>query len=41
MSSTLTRPVAPAGPVRTGGPGRRTRILALPEARWAAAALLL
>ncbi|MET8743017.1 heavy metal translocating P-type ATPase [Streptomyces sp. NPDC004728] len=41
MSSTLTRPVAPAGPVRTGGLGRRTRILALPEARWAAAALLL
>ncbi|MFC9755771.1 heavy metal translocating P-type ATPase [Streptomyces sp. NPDC056921] len=41
MSFTLTRPVAPAGPVRTGGPGRRTRILALPEARWAAAALLL
>ncbi|SCF78726.1 heavy metal-(Cd/Co/Hg/Pb/Zn)-translocating P-type ATPase, partial [Streptomyces sp. Ncost-T10-10d] len=41
MSSTLTRPVAPAGQVRTGGPGRRTRILALPEARWAAAALLL
>ncbi|MER5610985.1 heavy metal translocating P-type ATPase [Streptomyces sp. NPDC002215] len=41
MSSTLTRPVAPVGPVRTGGPGRRTRILALPEARWAAAALLL
>ncbi|MFE7263429.1 heavy metal translocating P-type ATPase [Streptomyces sp. NPDC057592] len=41
MSSTLTRPVAPAGPVRTGGSWRRTRILALPEARWAAAALLL
>ncbi|MGQ7753969.1 heavy metal translocating P-type ATPase [Streptomyces sp. WC2508] len=41
MSSTLTRPAAPAGPVRTGGSGRRTRILALPEARWAAAALLL
>ncbi|MFF1349093.1 heavy metal translocating P-type ATPase [Streptomyces sp. NPDC058322] len=41
MSSTLTRPAAPPGPVRTGGSGRRTRILALPEARWAAAALLL
>ncbi|MFG3527096.1 heavy metal translocating P-type ATPase [Streptomyces sp. NPDC047917] len=41
MSSTLTRPAAPAGPVRTRGAGRRTRILALPEARWAATALLL
>ncbi|MEU2672996.1 heavy metal translocating P-type ATPase [Streptomyces sp. NPDC007164] len=41
MSSTLTRPAAPTGPARTGADGRRTRILDLPEARWAAAALLL
>ncbi|MEV5202453.1 heavy metal translocating P-type ATPase [Streptomyces sp. NPDC053720] len=41
MSSTLTRPAAPTGPARTGVDGRRTRILDLPEARWAAAALLL
>ncbi|MFJ1696907.1 heavy metal translocating P-type ATPase [Streptomyces sp. NPDC088252] len=42
MSSTLTRPAAPAGPVRDAvAAGRRTRILALPEARWAAAALVL
>jgi heavy metal translocating P-type ATPase len=41
MSSTLTRP-APPGTVReTGAPPRRTRIFALPEARWAAAALAL
>lgn len=33
------RPRPPPGP--NGGSGRRTRILALPEARWAAAALLL
>ncbi|MFB6985521.1 MULTISPECIES: heavy metal translocating P-type ATPase [unclassified Streptomyces] len=42
MSSTLTRPAAPASPVRDAvAAGRRTRILALPEARWAAAALVL
>ncbi|MBL1117890.1 heavy metal translocating P-type ATPase [Streptomyces sp. 110] len=42
MSSTLTRPVAPPGVVRDPvAPGRRTRIFALPEARWAAAALVL
>jgi len=42
MSSTLTRP-APAGDaVREAvPPRRRTRILALPEARWAAASLVL
>ncbi|MGW3165523.1 heavy metal translocating P-type ATPase [Streptomyces sp. NPDC001142] len=43
MSSTLTRP-APVGDaaVRDAvAPGRRTRIFALPEARWAAAALVL
>ncbi|MFB7455161.1 heavy metal translocating P-type ATPase [Streptomyces sp. NPDC056188] len=43
MSSTLTRP-APAGDaaVRDGvAPRRRTRIFALPETRWAAAALVL
>ncbi|WP_030901117.1 heavy metal translocating P-type ATPase [Streptomyces sp. NRRL F-5126] len=42
MSSTLTRP-APAGDaVRDAvAPRRRTRILALPEARWAAASLVL
>ncbi|MFF8913187.1 heavy metal translocating P-type ATPase [Streptomyces sp. NPDC015032] len=40
MSFTLTRPAASAEPVRDADPaGRRTRILALPEARWAAAAL--
>ncbi|MEE1806356.1 heavy metal translocating P-type ATPase [Streptomyces sp. BE133] len=42
MSSTLTRPSSTAGPVRDAvAAGRRTRILALPEARWAAAALAL
>ncbi|WP_327365460.1 heavy metal translocating P-type ATPase [Streptomyces sp. NBC_01217] len=42
MSFTLTRPAPPAGPVRdTVAARRRTRILALPEARWAAAALVL
>nr|BFD86840.1 heavy metal translocating P-type ATPase [Streptomyces sp. Xyl84] len=43
MSSTLTRP-APAGDAALRdavAPRRRTRILALPEARWAAAALVL
>jgi heavy metal translocating P-type ATPase len=43
MSSTLTaRPSPLAGAVRDGvAPRRRTRIFALPEARWAAAALVL
>ncbi|MER6694743.1 HAD-IC family P-type ATPase, partial [Streptomyces minutiscleroticus] len=42
MTSTLTRPAPPGGAVRdVVAPRRRTRILALPEARWAAAALLL
>ncbi|MFD4858008.1 heavy metal translocating P-type ATPase [Streptomyces atratus] len=42
MSSTLTRPSSTAGPVRDAvAAGRRTRILALAEARWAAAALAL
>ncbi|MFI2200437.1 heavy metal translocating P-type ATPase [Streptomyces sp. NPDC020192] len=41
MSSTLARP-APAGALRdVVAPRRRTRVLALPEARWAAAALVL
>ncbi|WP_225094582.1 heavy metal translocating P-type ATPase [Streptomyces sp. CoH27] len=41
MSSTLARPV-PAGAVRDAvAPKRRTRIFALPEARWAATALAL
>ncbi|MFJ2909739.1 heavy metal translocating P-type ATPase [Streptomyces sp. NPDC087228] len=40
MSFTLTRPASPAAPVQDAdAAGRRTRILALPEARWAAAAL--
>ncbi|MFJ9927528.1 heavy metal translocating P-type ATPase [Streptomyces misionensis] len=40
-SSTLTRP-APDGTAReAGAPRRRTRVLALPEARWATAALVL
>ncbi|MFD6171701.1 heavy metal translocating P-type ATPase [Streptomyces coeruleorubidus] len=40
MISTLTpQPVERAEPARTGAaPGRRTRVLALPEARWATAA---
>ncbi|MFD5128513.1 heavy metal translocating P-type ATPase [Streptomyces olindensis] len=40
MTSTLTpQPVGRAAPARTGtAPRRRTRVLALPEARWAAAA---
>ncbi|MFC4464198.1 heavy metal translocating P-type ATPase [Streptomyces xiangluensis] len=43
MTSTLTQPsVDRAGPERAGtAPRRRTRILALPEARWAAAATAL
>ncbi|MFC4909577.1 heavy metal translocating P-type ATPase [Actinomadura gamaensis] len=40
MSSTLTRPAPPAA-AEAVAPRRRTRILALPEARWAAVALLL
>ncbi|MEV6670936.1 heavy metal translocating P-type ATPase [Streptomyces sp. NPDC051162] len=42
MTSTLTRPSPTADAVRDAvAPRRRTRILALPEARWAAAALVL
>ncbi|GAB2869725.1 heavy metal translocating P-type ATPase [Streptomyces mayteni] len=42
MSSTLTRPAGPGDAVRDAAPPRRrTRILAVPEARWAAAALAL
>lgn len=42
MSSTLTRPVRPGDAVRdVVAPRRRTRIFALPEARWATAALVL
>lgn len=41
MSSALLRPVSPGGTARGAVPPRRTRILALPEARWAAAALVL
>ncbi|WP_037666692.1 HAD-IC family P-type ATPase, partial [Streptomyces afghaniensis] len=43
MTSTLTpQPVDRAEPARTGTvPRRRTRVLALPEARWAAAATVL
>ncbi|OEV05747.1 heavy metal translocating P-type ATPase [Streptomyces oceani] len=42
MTSTLTRPDWAGGPVRDGAvPRRRTRILALPEVRWAAIALVL
>ncbi|MGW2088022.1 heavy metal translocating P-type ATPase [Streptomyces sp. NPDC001880] len=40
MSSTVIRPAPPTGPVRDVAE-RRTRILALAEARWAAAALVL
>ncbi|PLW71253.1 cation transporter, partial [Streptomyces sp. DJ] len=36
MVSTLTRP-DPAGTRGAPAPGRRTRALALPEVRWAAA----
>jgi cation-transporting P-type ATPase J len=40
MSSTRTRPASAGGAVRdVAAPRRRTRIRALPEARWAAAAL--
>src|SRR5690348_15573795 len=42
MSSTLTGPARTAagdGVPARGAPRRRTRVLALPEARWAAAAL--
>ncbi|RKN38500.1 heavy metal translocating P-type ATPase [Streptomyces hoynatensis] len=41
MSSTLTRPTPAGAAGRTAPPRRRTRVFALPEARWAAAALLL
>ncbi|MEW2291184.1 heavy metal translocating P-type ATPase [Streptomyces sp. NPDC006743] len=41
MSSALLRPVSPGDAARGAVPPRRTRILALPEARWAAAALVL
>ncbi|MFF8951909.1 heavy metal translocating P-type ATPase [Streptomyces sp. NPDC014940] len=41
MSSTLTRPAATGAVREEVAPRRRTRIFALPEARWAAAALVL
>ncbi|MEV5733820.1 heavy metal translocating P-type ATPase [Streptomyces sp. NPDC052292] len=41
MSSTLTRPAATGTAREEVAPRRRTRIFALPEARWAAAALVL
>ncbi|WP_369393827.1 heavy metal translocating P-type ATPase [Streptomyces sp. CG1] len=42
MSSTLTRPAPSDGIAReTTAPRRRTRVFALPEARWAGAALVL
>ncbi|MEU4035341.1 heavy metal translocating P-type ATPase [Streptomyces collinus] len=41
MSSTLTRPAPPGAARESVAPRRRTRLLALPEARWAAAALVL
>ncbi|GGU99300.1 metal-transporting ATPase [Streptomyces litmocidini] len=41
MSSVLDRPSAAAAGPRPAPPGRRTRILALPEARWALASLVL
>ncbi|GGJ13884.1 heavy metal translocating P-type ATPase [Streptomyces brasiliensis] len=41
MSSTLTRPAGTGATRETVAPRRRTRIFALPEARWAAAALVL
>ncbi|MGV9904751.1 heavy metal translocating P-type ATPase [Streptomyces sp. NPDC003388] len=41
MSSTLTRPAATGAAREEVAPRRRTRIFALPEARWAAAALVL
>jgi heavy metal translocating P-type ATPase len=40
MASTLTRPAPPAAVAATP-PRRRTRVLALPEARWALASLVL
>ncbi|CAK7286659.1 heavy metal translocating P-type ATPase [Streptomyces sp. RM1] len=40
-SSTLTRPAPDATAHEAAAPRRRTRILALPEARWATAALVL
>src|SRR3954453_21404594 len=40
MSTTLTRPAAQADRAATA-PRRRTRVLALPEARWALGALVL
>jgi heavy metal translocating P-type ATPase len=41
MSSTLTTPAAPPAARAGAAPRRRTRALALPEARWALAAMLL
>ncbi|MGV9418462.1 heavy metal translocating P-type ATPase [Streptomyces sp. NPDC003674] len=41
MSSTLTRPATTGAAREEVAPRRRTRIFALPEARWAAAALVL
>lgn len=43
MSTVLTDRPAPPGsaPSEAAGPGRRTRVFALPEARWAAAATVL
>ncbi|MFD4130162.1 heavy metal translocating P-type ATPase [Streptomyces globisporus] len=42
MSSVLDqRPAPPAAPPRASAPRRRTRVLALPEARWALASLAL
>ncbi|MEU6655012.1 heavy metal translocating P-type ATPase [Streptomyces sp. NPDC046900] len=41
MSSTLTRPAASGAVCEAVAPRRRTRVFALPEARWAAAALVL
>ncbi|MGI5513330.1 heavy metal translocating P-type ATPase [Streptomyces sp. CA-106131] len=42
MSSAMTRPAPAADPVRDGvAPRRRTQVFALPEARWATAALML
>ncbi|MGM9336359.1 heavy metal translocating P-type ATPase [Streptomyces murinus] len=41
MSSALLREAPPGADRATVAPGRRTRILAVPEARWAAASLVL
>ncbi|SEG16223.1 ATPase, P-type (transporting), HAD superfamily, subfamily IC/heavy metal translocating P-type ATPase [Actinacidiphila yanglinensis] len=41
MSTTLTEPAAPPAARARTAPRRRTRVLALPEARWALAALAL